>query len=178
MSLFQYTFTPLRAAMNMTPFRRFFILVITLAALTGAASAEAQKSRILIISGMTDEQTTAFYGRMNERNGKVDRAFRPQKLDQADIVVYLLKSWDELAQAPGARQLPDIFSRVQAIDKKATSHSVWANLTSGHPLRFIFFSLEAAGYPGLTCYADYIAREVDRSAGDEFSNPYLRDCKS
>ena len=163
--------------MTMTSFRWLFILAAALTALTSAATAEAQKSRLLIISGMTDEQTTAFYGRMNERNSKVDRDFRPQKLDQADIVVYLLKSWDDLAQAPGARQLPNIFSQVQGVDKKATSHSIWANLTNGHPLRFIFFSLEAAGYPGLTCYADYIAREVDRQAGDEFSNPYLRDCK-
>ena len=167
MRTLRYTFTLL-----------FALLAAAAATLAAAASnAQAQQTRILIFSGMTGDQTNAFYGRMNQSNAKVDKGFRPQRLDQADIVVYLLKSWDDLAQAPGARQLPNIFEQVQAIDKKAVSHTIWADLTSGHSLRFLFFSLEAAGYPGLTCYADYIAREVDRKAGDEFSNPYLRDCK-
>ena len=168
MRIFQHTFT------------RFIALFAAFAAATlavAAASTQAPQTRILIFSGMTDAQTNAFYGRMNQSNAKVDKYFRPQKLDQADIVVYLLKSWDDLAQAPGARQLPNIFEQVKAIDEKAVSHTIWADLTGGHSLRFLFFSLEAAGYPGLTCYADYVAREVDRKAGDEFSNPYLRDCK-
>ncbi|AEV39727.1 hypothetical protein PSE_p0145 (plasmid) [Pseudovibrio sp. FO-BEG1] len=141
-----------------------------------AISEETEKKRVLIFSGMSTSQSDTFYAHLEQSNPEINGSFRPKDLNEANYVVYLLKTWDDARFAPGAEELPEIFKHIEAIKKPATDVSLKAALSDDRDIRFIFYSLADSEYPSLECIANHLALEVSRKQGDHFENNMIRDC--
>ena len=139
-----------------------------------AMNSDDTKKRVLLFSGMSPEQTDAFYTLMAQTNPLVDGEFRPQSLEEADVVAYLLTSWSDAPSAPGAAQLPEIFNRIYDIEATALSKSIHFELDNGKKFRFVFYSLESSGFAPLKCFAIDLAHEATLEIDDEKN--HLFDC--
>ncbi|WP_300038749.1 hypothetical protein [uncultured Roseobacter sp.] len=141
-----------------------------------AMGAADTSTRVFVISGMTEAQSEAFYSLIEEKNPRIVSSKRPQSSEETDLIVYMLDNWDAASDAPGANEFPQIFSGLEKLDETAVSYSAWATFSSGHSIRFIFYSLRDAGYPPLRCFASHLAFEADRAVGQDFKNNALVDC--
>lgn len=153
-----------------------FFLFAFLGAALAAFGGEADKKRILIISLMNDVEVEAFYSLLEQKNPDIDGSFRPTSLDESDVVVYLLDSWEVAHNVPGARELPSVFEGVYEVKSPTLRHNVFATSGDGRNLQFIFYSLNDNGYAPIKCFALDIAVEVKREMGDFFENSTLIDC--
>ncbi|MES0872390.1 hypothetical protein [Pseudovibrio sp. SCP19] len=141
-------------------------------------SEEAGRKRVLIFSGMSASVSNAFYGLLEEANPEIDSSFRPKSLSEADITVYFFNAWSDAPSAPGAKELYNVFDRLDKSDVPLVSQGVWATMSTGREMRFVFYSLSDAKYPPLECYARHLALEAKREPGENFENNHLFDCAS
>ena len=151
-----------------------FFLVSTFGAV--AMSYMPDRKRLLLVSSLSEAQLSAFYLRVEELNPNVDGSFRPNALNESDVVVYLLDSWSSAANAPGFQDLAPVFERVAKVTSPAVSHSMFVKMADGRDIQFIFYSTSDTGYAPLKCFAADIAIEAHRTPGDEFENHSLTDC--
>ncbi len=145
---------------------------------TGALALDANltKKRVLIISLMNDVEVDAFYTLLEQTNPNIDGSSRPTSLDESDVVVYLLDSWDVAQNVPGARELPIVFESVYKVKSPILRHNVFGTTADGRILHFVFYSLFDNGYPPIKCFALDIAVEAKRQQGEFFETSILQDC--
>jgi len=141
-----------------------------------AEEAGWEKKRILIISRMTDHQIDAFYSLLAKENPAIDGSYRPTDLDETNVVIYLLNSWEELSNAPGAKQLHEVFAVVDQVKSPAVSHWFYANYDDGSRIQFFFYSAVDADYPALRCYALNAAIRIGRYPEEKIEENSLSDC--
>lgn len=141
-----------------------------------AISAEKKKIRVLMISRMTEQQLTAFYALMEKENPLIDGSFRSSSFDDADVVAYLLDSWDEVEDAPGYSDIPELFSHVSRVKSPTFNLGTVVYLTDGREIKFIFYSAKDSDYAPLKCYAIDLAVEAGRTIYDTSPNDAFREC--
>lgn len=151
-----------------------FFLVFSFGAV--AMSSMPDKKRLLIVSSLSEAQSSAFYLRVEELNPNVNGSFRPDSLNESDVVVYLLDSWSSAANAPGFQDLAQVFERVAKVASPAVSHGLFVRMADGRDIQFIFYSTSDTGYAPLKCFAADIAVEANRTPGDEFEKHSLTNC--
>ena len=159
--------------------RQWLLIFIFAFVQKGQAMENSDSSvRVFVVSGMTEAQSDAFYALLEEKNSRIVSSKIPQNSEETDLIAYLLDNWGAASDAPGASELPKIFSGLEKLDETAVSYSTWATFSSGHSIRFIFYSLSNAGYPSLRCLASHLAFEADRAVGEDFKNNALVDCQA
>lgn len=154
----------------------FIFMFMTISTGALALDGVSDKKRVLIISLMNDVEVEAFYTLLEQTNPNIDGSFRPTSLDEADVVVYMLDSWDVAQNVPGARELPIVFESVHKVKSPILRHNVFGTTADGRILHFVFYSLFDNGYPPLKCFALDIAVEAKRQQGEFFETSILQDC--
>ena len=88
--------------------------------------------------------------------------------EQADEIIFLLSSWDELTASPPHGELGRVFQLATRMAEDTVSVSV-ARETFGRDMRFTFYNL--THYPDWTpkCYAALYMHEVQNGEGSYFT---------
>ncbi|WP_310618508.1 hypothetical protein [Flexibacterium corallicola] len=137
---------------------------------------EAHRKRVLLMANLSKTQSDAFYQLLERTNPEIDGSFRPQNIDETDVVIYFLDRWSEASSVPGAKDLPQVFEHIYALEKPAASLVLWGAAKSGREIQFIFYSMSDVGYPKLKCFALDIAFEVKHNPKDRMESSILLEC--
>ncbi|WP_282170460.1 hypothetical protein [Ruegeria atlantica] len=139
--------------------------MIVVQSLAGTATANnSNKLKLMVLSELDKHKLDKFYNEIALSNPMFDPNARPEEIEDADFVVFLLEDWGDIKlYFDGA--LPFILETVRSAPPNATRFYVQSQKRDGSLVHVIFYSRGGTNGKSLACYAEDIAAMPNGDAG-------------